>query len=369
VKLLPRSLLGQTVLMIALVLLLSTLTSNVLVYYYFIKPRFQDQLILIGQNLNNLYNTLLFLPDEQRQLFIERMSQEKQFLVRATDDFERPYQSMSHYPQLQQLITHYVFPSFDKNMDVRVQKSDKRIVWFKSPIAEQPYWIGVPFSHIQSRFPWVAVMWLMIVSILTVLASFWLVSRINRSLGYLARAAEKMGQGKQPTQLLEVGPSEIKKVSHAFNNMVQDIKVLTDNHTLLLAGVSHDLRTPLARMRLSVEMLSAGTLDELKSEITHDLEIMDDMIEQFLLFVRDGSDEPFIPSDLNELIIAVCKRYNIQKQIIQLQLTQLPIITIRHIAIQRLLINLFDNATCFDNAAQNHPLPLPKIVSLDSYVQ
>src|SRR4029079_9276523 len=80
-------------------------------------------------------------------------------------------------------------------------------------------------------------------------------SLINRPLDELTRATTQMGRGKTPQPVTERGPSEIATLARAFNQMAHDLKRLDDERALLLAGVSHDLRTPLSRIRLSMEMM------------------------------------------------------------------------------------------------------------------
>jgi two-component system osmolarity sensor histidine kinase EnvZ len=190
----------------------------------------------------------------------------------------------------------------------------------------------------------VAGAWLVLGGALSVLGALWMARRINRPLRTLAHAAIQVGHGETPHDLPERGPTEIAALSRAFNQMTRDVQRLTAERTLLLAGVSHDLRTPLARLRLALEMLDENADTALKQGMVQDVDDMDRIIEQFLAYVRDGEMESVRQADLNELVQATGARYLRQGHAIALDLTPLPLLAMRTVAMQRLVSNLIDNA-------------------------
>lgn len=97
----------------------------------------------------------------------------------------------------------------------------------------------------------------------------------------------RLGRGIIPLPLREYGASEVRSVTRAFNQMASGVKLLADGRTLLMAGVSHDLRTPLARIRLAIEMMSVedGYLAE---SINKDIKECNAIIEQFIDYLRTG---------------------------------------------------------------------------------
>jgi len=110
----------------------------------------------------------------------------------------------------------------------------------------------------------------------------------------------------------------------------------------MLAGVSHDLRTPLTRLRLSLELMASD--DELTEDMIRDVEDMNAILDQFLAFVRDGSDEPVETTDLAELIREVVAPYNQQQETVRLCVEPMPPFALRRVSIKRLLVNLIENA-------------------------
>ncbi|MCG6507217.1 HAMP domain-containing protein, partial [Vibrio parahaemolyticus] len=96
-----------------------------------------------------------------------------------------------------------------------------------------------------------------IVMAVLILVGGWLFIRLqNRPLIALEKAAKAVGRGEIPPPIREKGASEIRSVTRAFNQMSKGIQALEDDRALLMAGISHDLRTPLTRIRLATEMMS-----------------------------------------------------------------------------------------------------------------
>ena len=116
-------------------------------------------------------------------------------------------------------------------------------------------------------------------------AAFVFARYLARPLRELTSAVERVGRGETPPPLPESGPSEIAAVNRGFNTMIANLRAdRAATARVLLAGVSHDLRTPLARLRLGIEM---GTRDEpLRAGMVADIEEMDRIIGQFLDFAR-----------------------------------------------------------------------------------
>lgn len=171
------------------------------------------------------------------------------------------------------------------------------------------------------------------------------VARINQPLRELTRAAAAIGRGDMPPPVVESGPAEVRTLSRAFNQMATDLQRADADRALLLAGVSHDLRTPLARIRLGVEMLDEKTDAGLKRGIVEDVEDIDAVINQFLDFARvtaesgGGTDV-----DINELAHSVSERYLRDGKRITVRPGAVPPLKLQPLAMQRLLTNLIENA-------------------------
>jgi two-component system osmolarity sensor histidine kinase EnvZ len=168
-----------------------------------------------------------------------------------------------------------------------------------------------------------------------------IVHRSNRPLRRLTAAAAVLGRGEQPEPVPENRPAELHVLAGTINQMTLDLSGLEADRALLFAGVSHDLRTPLSRLRLAVEMLPDDTV---KPGTVQDIEDMDDIVGQFLAFVRDGEGEAKITANLNDIVREVRARYSRAGHPVETELGGLPLVPVRPTATQRLLSNLLDNA-------------------------
>jgi two-component system osmolarity sensor histidine kinase EnvZ len=155
-----------------------------------------------------------------------------------------------------------------------------------------------------------------------------------------------IGRGKTPPPVTVTGPSEIRTLSRAFEQMANDLQRTDQDRALLLAGVSHDLRTPLSRIRLGVEMLESGADQSLKEGMVQDIEDIDAVISQFLDFARVSAEHSALSeTDLNEVVDATLERYRRQGNSVGARLDRgLPRLQLEPLAVQRLLSNLVDNA-------------------------
>jgi two-component system osmolarity sensor histidine kinase EnvZ len=168
------------------------------------------------------------------------------------------------------------------------------------------------------------------------------VFRVRRPLAALTRAAADIGRGRIPAPLEESGPDEIRTVSRAFNQMARDLERLEDDRALILAGVSHDLRTPLARLRLGLEM--AGADPQLKTGMTADIDDIDRIIGQFLDFARAARGEPLAAVDLAALAREIAGRYRETGHALADGIAAVPELALRPLSVRRLISNLLDNA-------------------------
>jgi two-component system osmolarity sensor histidine kinase EnvZ len=184
-----------------------------------------------------------------------------------------------------------------------------------------------------------------IVFTLSLVGATLIISRINRPLRTLAAAATQIGRREPVAPLPERGPSEIRSLARAFNQMAEDLSRRDTDRALLLAGVSHDLRTPLARLRLGLELVGEADA-KLKADMVQDIEDMDAAIGQFLDFARDESAEPpAVGTDLNEIVRqAAARRTPPGHAPPQLELARLPGLALRPLALERLVGNLIENA-------------------------
>jgi two-component system osmolarity sensor histidine kinase EnvZ len=225
------------------------------------------------------------------------------------------------------------------------------ILWIKLVTPNGDYWAGFPIdARSPEEVPLRLLGWSAFIFVL-LLSSAWAFARLlNRPLHQLHRALGALGKGDTPPPLPETGPSEIAGLSRSFNQMALNLRQMEDDRRLLLAGVSHDLRTPLARLRLGVEM--SPSEESARQGMIEDIEEMDKIINQFLDFARGEESVPALPCDLNDLVAGVVDRFQRRGHAVTLAVdASLPQLWLRRTALERMLANLLDNAFRYGSAS------------------
>lgn len=110
---------------------------------------------------------------------------------------------------------------------------------------------------------------------------------LQRPLRSLAQAVARFGRGLPVPPVPERGPRELRQLTHGFNQMVQEVARTENDRAVMLAGVAHDLKTPLARLRLRAEMMEEV---KMRDGVVRDVDSMTHIVEQFLVFAHDGAD-------------------------------------------------------------------------------
>jgi two-component system osmolarity sensor histidine kinase EnvZ len=160
----------------------------------------------------------------------------------------------------------------------------------------------------------------------------------------MTEATRRIGEGDFSSEIPETGPQEIAHLARKLNEMENQINRLLENRTTLLAGISHDLRTPLARIRLELAMIRGEENRELIDGIQHDTEEMDRLISQTLLLARGLGQENRVGADINALILEVVDDFRKGGNDISYQPVPPIPSTVRIGAFKRALTNLIENA-------------------------
>lgn len=202
------------------------------------------------------------------------------------------------------------------------------------------FWIRESVVYYSQYSPVLLILFLFGLPILTLLTIILLARQLNRPLRYLQRAANNyIRLGHATTLPTNSGPTEIRQVNTAFNRLFTTLNQAQKERTIMLAGISHDLRTPLTRMRLTAEMLPD---DFFREGLIYDVEDMDAILEQFISFMKDGSDEPVRLTNLDTIFKEIMVQFAPMKFIYQSECKNA--VPVRPLSIKRLIINLVNNA-------------------------
>jgi len=227
--------------------------------------------------------------------------------------------------------------------EVRLRMHAPPALWVRAPSLGDG-WLKVPlYPHpLRGQKIWSVLGWFLAIGLLSTASAWIFVSQLNQPLKRLVYAARQLGQGRSVRLPISDTPSEMTEVYRAFNQMAEDVEQAGRERELMLAGVSHDLRTPLTRLRLSLELMGDHT--DLTDDMVRDIEDMDAILDQFLAFIRDGRDESVEEVDLGDLVQEVAAPYNQNEERVHLRLEPIQPFPLRRVSMKRLLNNLIGNA-------------------------
>lgn len=242
-------------------------------------------------------------PDLRRELLFDLASNEgiRVYPLEDTDRVVPPPES-SLMPELQDNVR----SKLGAGTKFAGKVNDVAGFWVSFKIDDDDeYWLMLERERLErvSGLQWLG--WAAVVFLLSLLGAVFISRLINQPLARLASAARAIATGRQPEPLPENGPTEIIEANRSFNQMVDDLKRVESDRAVILAGISHDLRTPLARMQLEVEM--AHLSDEARAGIQSDISQMDEIIGQFLDYAKPIDDSNFTELDLGALLTTIAQ--------------------------------------------------------------
>ena len=204
----------------------------------------------------------------------------------------------------------------------------------------------IPRRNVYATNSHIFLVWMVISSILILSIAILFLRQQIKPIEKLAKAAESFGIGRKIKNFKPTGATEVRKAADAYIKMQERIEKFLEQRTLMLAGVSHDLRTPLTRIKLQLEMYSN---QKGNTELLKDVNEMQYMLETYLDFSQTVSSEEDTEVDLKELIDSIISTSNEKSKIISLKPTNLKNIKYicKKIALKRCVINLINNAKAF----------------------
>ena len=336
----PRSLLWRTFALLALLVLATTAGWFFIFRAYEVEPRARQ----LAQNLAsvvNLTRAALITAEagKRRELLVELSDREgiQVYPAEAGETITPPPDR-----PLLQLVSEALRAQLGAHTRLASARDGQPGLWVSFRIDEDEYWVRVPRERLERRFALRWIGWGSLALTLSLIAAYFIVRRLGSPLRALATAAAEIGKGKRPAPIAESGPAEIATLAHAFNQMSQDLSRLDEDRALILAGISHDLRTPLARLRLGVEM--SGGEAQMKEGMAADIEEMDRIIGQFLDFARTDGGEPLENLNLAAVAAEIVERFRKLGHAIEEDLQPVPDAALRPMALRRAITNLLDNA-------------------------
>ena len=208
------------------------------------------------------------------------------------------------------------------------------------------YEFTIPRRNVYATNSHIFLVWKVISSLLLVSVAVIFMRQQIKPIEKLSKAAQQFGLGKKMENFKPSGATEVRRAAEAYLKMQERIERFIEQRTLMLAGVSHDLRTPLTRLKLQLEMLSD---DKTNIELLSDVNEMQKMLENYLDFAEDVTREKAIKTDLKQMIKEIINSESIENKVIEFNVkNDKPIFfECRAIAMKRCITNLLNNACSY----------------------
>ncbi len=341
----PRSLLGRNLVLLISLTIASQLCALVIFVWFIQRPRIEvaatlelSQIELVGRLLSALQPA-----ERQRQLLaLNGSATPPAQLTQPVPSLADGYgYGMRHFlASLRAGLPPDALVRWDEG------KAPRRL-WVRLHAADaSAYWITLPATPLESDFVmWSAILLLLSQTMLPTLGAYLIHRRTQQPLLSLARAAASVERGAWPAPVPLDGPLELATVADAFNRMLAALTDLEAGRATMLAGISHDIRTPLTKLRMAVAAPEAFEAPQASAE--RFIDEIDVVVGQFIDFARGDDRETPVPGDLNELIEHLAGGYASMGREFTLTLASLPPLTFRPIGIQRVLMNLMHNAVIY----------------------
>ncbi|MEO6749213.1 MAG: ATP-binding protein [Casimicrobiaceae bacterium] len=338
----PRSLFGRIVLLLIAVVAVSAAASFLIFRYdraALVARQFGDTKIV---QLQALRATLENADAPGRGAYLVRIGRE--YGVRIIPEGERERIGVAAGPgfaNLEARLKEALGPATQLHVS-----AGRGLLLVKIDAGGTGYWIGFPTRPLeQEELPTRALAWTLTVFALLLVIAYVFARYLARPLRELTAAVARVGRGESQPTLPETGPSEIASVNRGFNAMLASLRQIEHDRALLLAGISHDLRTPLARLRLGVEM--GGADAAMREGMVADIEEMDRIVGQFLDFARGDEFAAVEIASLDDVVAGVVARYRSGAREIATDLHATLTLPLRVTAVSRMLSNLIDNAFAY----------------------
>lgn len=291
--------------------------------------------------------TWVELPPETRPFLEQELMEEYQLKVTLADT---PLPSTTSLLPFLHFLEEALAKRIGEPATIRARADNG--VWYYTdvPMGGRLIRVSFPRERIGARPPTAALLVIVAGGVVILLTTLLLVRRLTRPLASLCDATSRIGRGESPQPLPESGPRELATLTRRFNRMAGEIAELLANRTTLFAGISHDLRSPITRMQLALEMLPEDTDARLVERLRHDLEQMNQLISDTLELAQGLGPREAEEVDLRDFVDNIVVSYRRSGAVIDWQPENCCLCSLDTLALRRVFVNLLDNALRYGDA-------------------
>lgn len=350
-KYLPRSLFGRTIMIIITPLILLQLTATITFFdRHWVKmtERLSDA---VAGELATI-SSIIEENNADQQIILnlsQKIARHQEIYInfeenKKLENIKNQYDSFGIYTSLSESIKRKVNRPFNIKLDFTSKRID---IWIK--LEQGVLHAYMPERRLYSSSGYIFILWLIGLSLLFFAISVWLMRNQIRPIHRLASAANRLGKGQDVSFFKPTGASEVRQAAISFLKMRDRIQRQIEQRTAMLAGVSHDLRTPITRLKLQLEMMSDLPPNAKDiSEMQNDLAEMEQMIEAYLSFAKGLDYEDTQCINLQDFIKNLAQRFEKKDKKIHVD-NMIPNISIsmRPQQMTRALNNIIGNALKF----------------------
>lgn len=306
------------------------------------RPRLERLADYIRASVDAINLALQRLPPAERAAYVDALNQAGDGLRIVPADAVPPSFSARTSPGIA-LLLRPLRRMLGAGYRLHWEREGGARMWVEMRLGGRDYWIGFASAGLLPSLRLLLLFGTAISAALALLGALVIQRTVHRPMRALVAAAEAVGAGRQPGLLPRDAPPEIAQVAHSFGAMAASLEQADRDRAVMLAGISHDLRTPLAKVRLCVEMLPHDADAELVDTMKRSIATADAIVGQFIDFARVGTDE--VPETVD--LTALVQRAALDAMPADRLQFELPVSCAmqgRPVALRRAVMNLVDNA-------------------------
>mgnify|MGYP001208186673 FL=1 len=341
-KLLPKQLFYRSLLIVALPIIILQITISIVFFdSLWIKTNIGMTRALVGEikTFIDSYNREGADKNFVENIFEEHLEidvvyfENKQFSESMKEKWYSPIDRSLRRELKSKNLTYWFDTSKFKNtVNLKIQKQDGYFEFF------------IPRERLTSTSVRIFALWITLPAILIVAIAIIFLKNQTRPIKKLAEASKRFGRGEDIEEFIPSGASEIRQAGYEFEKMRKRILRHLNQRSEMLSGISHDLRTPLTRMKLQLALIKDKNLI---NRFSSDIDEMEKMLNEYLQFSSESNKEKTEEFELNNLIKDIITKFN--NNLITFNKGQEFLFNGRKLSIQRCLNNLIENSTKFAN--------------------